>query len=128
MPRKRTSRKRKRSYKKKGTSLAKKVSYLMRQNKINRPQLTFYDTVGSGVDIFTTPGVIKILSASDNGARLTLKSVQLKANLKLMEEFASTAWYRIVIFTDRSNEDGRAPQWGEVYKNDVGGGAIRSIK
>lgn len=104
-------------YKRKGSSLSKKVSYLMRQVKQNKPELKFFDNDAIEADIYSTPTIIK-LGYDQFSTRLTLKSIQMKGFLKItIENFVHN--YRIVIFTDKSNEGGATPAWSDVFKTDT---------
>ncbi len=118
-----------RRYRRGAGSLSKKVSYLLRQNKANRPQLDFDDTNGNAVNIFTTPTIVKILSLGLVGAaRGTIKSIQLKGYLQLVGAVATTTHARIIIFTDKVNEGGAAPLWGDLYESAAGADAVMSLR
>lgn len=119
---------RKRRYKRQGTGLNKKVSYLMRQNKVNRPELDKVDNNESDVNIWTTPAVVTLGHFGGGSNRGTFKSIQLKGQLKLSSPTAGRDHYRIVVFTDKSNEGGAIPGWGEVYIGEEGVDAIRSLR
>ncbi len=108
-----------------GNGLAKKVSYLMKQNKQNRPQLQFTDTVGAAANIDTTPVIVKLNTVADRGV---IKSIQLKGSLNLVGAVTTQSYYRIIIFTDKSNEGGALPVWGDIYKSAVGLDAVISLR
>ncbi len=94
------------------STLTSRVKKLERSNKAQRPQLEFFDNNVVDADIWTTPSVVALGPVSVTG-RKTLKSLQVK--FKLDTTSATTQHYRIVIFTDKSNEGAAVPGWADVY-------------
>lgn len=119
----------KRKTKKKST-LSKRVTKLEKATRQNRPQLLFDDTTGTNASIWTTPTVVKIDAgtAGSNQERVIIKSVQLKGFVNLVVESSANIFYRIVLFTDKQNEDGAIPAWGDVYKSTTGTDAVLSLR
>lgn len=113
---------------KKTKNLEKRVKKLEKANKQNRPELQFTDTTASNADIYTTPTVVKI-QTENSGVRLTIKSFQIIGHIKRTLS-NSNQWehYRVVIFTDKSNEGGAIPSWDDVYDDASGLSACLSLR
>lgn len=122
------NRRRFKRFNRKGSKMSRDVRWLKRQFKQSKPQLQFVDTVATDADIFTTPTVVKILAMAGSASRVTIKSIQMTGRLIAAESAPSSYYFRIVIFTDKSNEGGAIPAWTDVYKGATGSDAIQSLR
>lgn len=127
MPRKRTYKRRKYRRFKGNKSLQAQINWLKKQNKVNRPELTFHDTSGTSVNIYSTPTIVKI-GPTSGIHRITIKSVQLKGQLELDSPTSTVEYYRIIVFSDKVNEGGALPAWGDIYKGASGNAAVNSLR
>lgn len=119
----------KRKFKKKRPStLSKRLAKLERKVKDERPQLRFWDTTGATQNIDTTAVIVKILAGDSDQSRVLIKSIQAKFYLRLASATSARAYYRIVIFTHKKNEDDAMPTWANIYKSASGTDAIMSLR
>lgn len=116
--------KKRRTYRRMKPSLQKQINSLKRKTKEQRPQLQFNDDDGDSINIFSTPGVIKLAGSAQG--RLTIKSIQMKAFINTSAEI--NTWFRVILFTDKSNEGKVIPTWGDLIEGANGVSALLGLR
>lgn len=116
---KRTKRYYKRGYK---PNLQKQVRYLLKQNKVNRPELKNYDGIIS-IHPTTTVSVTELSNMHDGYS--TNKSLQLKWNVTA--NGTARTWTKMVLVLDRKPDEGVPLTWSDIYKYDPAADGFKGI-